>query len=185
MCVCIYCLVTKSCLTLDPMDGSLPGSSVHGISQARILEWVAISFSRAFQPRGQTCVSFIGRGILYHWATRGACVCLCTYIHTQTHTTYVYGNASMFFWHPMCGFTYCSCMTHVIDLRDQVCLLHSFKPDLAHIILSTSCWVLRRTSVLRDHSGVAQESTLPPSPPPSVFPLLLTLHPHLKYLVPC
>ena len=37
----------QSCLTLcDPMDRSLPGSSVHEISQARILEWVAISFSR-------------------------------------------------------------------------------------------------------------------------------------------
>ena len=39
-------LVAQSCPTLyDSMDGSLPGSSVHGISQARILEWVAISFS--------------------------------------------------------------------------------------------------------------------------------------------
>ena len=50
----IYCLfsnfeseVAQSCLTLfDPMDCSPPGSSVHGISQARILEWIAISFSR-------------------------------------------------------------------------------------------------------------------------------------------
>ena len=39
--------VTQSCLTLhDPMDCSLPGSSVHGSFQARILEWVAIAFSR-------------------------------------------------------------------------------------------------------------------------------------------
>ena len=39
--------VTQPCPTLcDPMDGSLPGSSVHGIFQARILEWAAISFSR-------------------------------------------------------------------------------------------------------------------------------------------
>ena len=41
------CLVTKSCLTLcGPMDSSPPSSTFHGISQARILEWVAISFSR-------------------------------------------------------------------------------------------------------------------------------------------
>ena len=41
------CLVTQLCPTLcDPMDCSLPGSSVHGISQARILEWVVISFSK-------------------------------------------------------------------------------------------------------------------------------------------
>ena len=40
-------LVTQLCLTLcDPMDCSLPGSSVHGLLQARILEWVAISFSK-------------------------------------------------------------------------------------------------------------------------------------------
>ena len=38
--------VAESCLTLrDPMDCSLPGSSVHGIFQARVLEWVAIAFS--------------------------------------------------------------------------------------------------------------------------------------------
>ena len=63
--------VTQSCLTLcDPMDCSLPGSSVHGIFQARILEWVAISFSRgSFQPRDRNCVAYIsciGRWILYY-----------------------------------------------------------------------------------------------------------------------
>ena len=40
--------VAQSCLTLsDPMDYSLPGSSIHGIFQARVLEWVAIAFSEA------------------------------------------------------------------------------------------------------------------------------------------
>ena len=45
--------VAQSCPALcDPMDGSLPGSSVYGILQARILEWVAISFSRRYsQPK--------------------------------------------------------------------------------------------------------------------------------------
>ena len=45
---CMYvCEVAQSCPTLcDPMDCSLPGSSVHGIFQARVLQWVAISFSR-------------------------------------------------------------------------------------------------------------------------------------------
>ena len=46
------------------------GSSVHGISQARILEWVAISLSRgSSQPRNQTCVSYVfcnDRWVLYH-----------------------------------------------------------------------------------------------------------------------
>ena len=49
----------QSCLTLhDPIDLNLPGFSVHEIFQARILEWVAISFSRgSFLPRDQTRVS--------------------------------------------------------------------------------------------------------------------------------
>ena len=53
------------------MECSSPGSSVHGISQERILEWVAISFARgSSQSRDRTLVSCIGRWILYHWATR-------------------------------------------------------------------------------------------------------------------
>ena len=49
----------QSCLTLcNPMDCSLLGSSIHGIFQARILEWVAMSFSRgSSRPRGWTWVS--------------------------------------------------------------------------------------------------------------------------------
>ena len=44
--------VAQSCLTIcDPMDCSPPGSSIHGIFQARILEWSGISFSRSSQPR--------------------------------------------------------------------------------------------------------------------------------------
>ena len=51
------------------MDYSLLAASVHGISQARIPEWIAISFSRGpFPPRDQTHVSCIGRRVLYHWA---------------------------------------------------------------------------------------------------------------------
>ena len=65
-------LVAKSCPTLcDPMDCSPPGPSVHGISQAKILEWVAISISReSSQAREQTHDSCIGRWVLYHWAIR-------------------------------------------------------------------------------------------------------------------
>ena len=55
--------LAQSCPTLlDPMDCSLPRSSVHGIFQARVLEWVAISFSRGSpQPRNRTQASHIVR----------------------------------------------------------------------------------------------------------------------------
>ena len=65
--------VARSCPTLrDPMDGNLPGSAVHGIFQARILEWAAISFSRgSSQPRDQTQVSCIADRCFTVWAMRG------------------------------------------------------------------------------------------------------------------
>ena len=65
-CVCMLSRFSRVRLC-DPMDCSPPGSSVHGILQARILEWVAISSSRgSSRPRNQTHVSCIGRRVLYH-----------------------------------------------------------------------------------------------------------------------
>ena len=67
--VCV--LVTQLCLTLfDHMACSPPGSSVHGILQARILEWVAIPFSReSSQPKDQTWVSRMEGRFFTIWAT--------------------------------------------------------------------------------------------------------------------
>ena len=95
--------VTQSCLTLcDPMDYSLPSSSIHGILQARVLEWVAISFSRGSSwPGDWTQVSCTAGRFFTNWVTREAPV-LSTYhiqyskngftvvktrhTHTDTHT---------------------------------------------------------------------------------------------------
>ena len=68
-CVCAELL--QSCLTLcDSMDCIPPESPVHGILQARILEWIAMPSSRgSSQPRDQTHISYvscIGRRVLYH-----------------------------------------------------------------------------------------------------------------------
>ena len=59
-----YVNVAQSCLILcDPIDYRLPGSSVHGILQTRILEWVAVPFSRgSSQPRDRTQVFHIAGG---------------------------------------------------------------------------------------------------------------------------
>ena len=88
--------VAQPCLTVCfPMDCSLPGSSVHGIFQARVLEWVAIYFSRgSSQPRDLTWVSHIvGRcfyclsyeGSTYFMVTEYICICMCVYIHTYLY----------------------------------------------------------------------------------------------------
>ena len=60
------CSVVQSCPTLcDFMDCSPPGSSIYWIFWARILEWIALSFSRgSSQPKDRTCISCIGRWIL-------------------------------------------------------------------------------------------------------------------------
>ena len=73
------CNITKYCIVLgcfscvwlcNPMDCSLPGSSVHGILQARILKWIAmLSFRVSSWPKEQTFISYvsrIGRQVLYH-----------------------------------------------------------------------------------------------------------------------
>ena len=73
--VCSLCLHLHSWFSRSvmsdscgPMDCSPPGSSVHGISQVRILEWVAISFSReSSRPRDQICISCVTGGLLHCW----------------------------------------------------------------------------------------------------------------------
>ena len=66
--------VAQSCLTLcDPVNCSPPSSSVHGILQARVLEWVAIPFARgSSRPRDRTRVSLVAGRRLALWATREA-----------------------------------------------------------------------------------------------------------------
>ena len=66
------CTHAQLCPSLcNPTDGSLPGSSVHGNSQVRTLEWVAISFSRwSSWSRDQTHISCIAGGFFSDWATR-------------------------------------------------------------------------------------------------------------------
>ena len=108
--ICVYVSV-QSCPTLcDPMDCSLPGSSVHRISQGRILEWVAISSSRvSSQPRDRihiSCVSCIGRQILYYCATwkaldklrdepKSASVILCPSFSSSNTGNYNHQRASV------------------------------------------------------------------------------------------
>ena len=69
--VCVCAKSLQSCLSLcDPMNCSVPGSSVHGVHQARILHWVAIPSSRgSSQPTVPTCIPYIsciGMWVLYH-----------------------------------------------------------------------------------------------------------------------
>ena len=74
VCVCVCVLLAQLCLPLhNPTDCSPSGFSVHGILQARILEWVAISFSRGSSwPRDWTLVSCIAGRFFTIWATKKA-----------------------------------------------------------------------------------------------------------------
>ena len=97
----------KACGTLVPLPGTKttppvlegkvlttgpPGSSVHGISQARILGWFTISSSRGSSwLKDQTCVSCTDRQVLYHWATREAA----SHIQLLTTLPILYGITHM------------------------------------------------------------------------------------------
>ena len=78
-------LVTQLCLTLcEPMDCGLPGSSVHGILQARILEWVAIPFCRGFiLTEGLNPSLLPWRQILYHLSNQGGLVVFAKVLFTE------------------------------------------------------------------------------------------------------
>ena len=75
---CCCCLLAKSCLTLcDPMDCNPPGSSVHGIPQARILEWGAISPQGIFPTQGSNFPRWRGPAISRWRPNNLACnICL-------------------------------------------------------------------------------------------------------------
>ena len=88
----VLCLVPQSHLTLcDPVDCSPPGSSVHGILQARILEWVAMPSSReSRQPRNRTQISCIAGGFFTIWST---CIKLHNTGWQYTALTYSFPNS--------------------------------------------------------------------------------------------
>ena len=93
-------LVTQSRPTLcNPMNCSQPGSSVHGISQVRILEWIAISFSRgSSQPWDQTWVSCIAGSFFTIWATREAPKCSPSLWLLSFHSLHSVLSEQTFFW---------------------------------------------------------------------------------------
>ena len=96
-------LLRHPVLTLcDPLDCSPPGSSVHGIFQARILEWIANSSSRGSSwPKDRThvsCISCIGGQVLYHLSHQGSPHIL-LYLQVKEHYTCRWEGCSRWRWH--------------------------------------------------------------------------------------
>ena len=116
LCACV--LVVQLCLVLyDPVDCIPPGSSVHGVLQSRVLEWVVIPSSRGSSPpRDQTWVSYIAGKFFTTWVTLlYICVCL-----------YVYSRVIWLFWTSLLAWKN---MMRITDIRcvylnsDSLCLL--------------------------------------------------------------
>ena len=128
-------LVTQSCPTLyDPMDCSLPGFSVHGIFQARKLEWVAISFSREsswrFNLQALNLVSCIADRFLTIWATRGV-----------PFICYPFTVEDLFWWVPGSMLKQRPGMElYSLHARDQVkssvCIISTYLISIAHLWIS-------------------------------------------------
>ena len=94
----------QSCPTLwDYMDCSLPGSSVHGVLQARIMEWVAILFFKgSSQPRDRTWVSRIAGRCFIIWAIMGLIPVLVKYFLLDSLESQHFSSGSNVLW-PLCG----------------------------------------------------------------------------------
>ena len=124
VCVCV-CVCAQSHPTLcSSMDYSLPASSVHLIPQASVLEWVAISsFRRSPQPRDWTCVSCIGRRILYHWATWEAHGCMYLCVNKSVLWVYLCVHMYTHIYIPYMCFVYiCLCMHVYVCVCVCVCV---------------------------------------------------------------
>ena len=111
-CVQLFC---------DPTDCSLPVSSVHGISQARILEWVAISFlSSIFPTQGSNLQC---RWILYHWATGEAQTILLISQKKETGIKLVeflnYADTSAIFYYFLFHFLFHLCVSFSLSFLSQ------------------------------------------------------------------
>ena len=124
--------LAQSCLTLwDLMDCSPPGFSIHGILQARILEWAAIPFSRgSSRPRDQTQASHVARGLFTVWATREAlktqghlllCVCyLVPECVCETHSNNPVFTWERAFWPFKCPFCWNREAAQEVDSKLQL-----------------------------------------------------------------
>ena len=133
-------LITKSCLTLcHPMDCSPLGISLHGISQAWILEWFAISFLRGSSwPRDQTLVSCIVGGLLHcrwilHWLSHQGSPIWLIIPHKRKNQLWNFFNVFMykyFIW-KLANFT-----LYILCLIKFLTLLFSYVPGVK-IILTT------------------------------------------------
>ena len=93
--VCVLAQLLQSCLTLcHPKDCSPSGSSVHGILQARILEWVAILFSRGYsQPRGWNPGPLHCRQTLYQLSHKGSCKSVLPFFCIVENCFYLFPNS--------------------------------------------------------------------------------------------
>ena len=119
----------------DLMVCSPPGSSIHGILQARILEWVAISSSREPSgPRNWTRVSGIGRQILYHWATGKPQVSLSWYVRTGVIKIPHHGTVVIMRWVHLCK------MLGTVPDSVPESSLHADSPLSLCIVLSTTTY---------------------------------------------
>ena len=125
----------------DPMDYSLPGSSVHGILQARILEWVVISFSRgSFQPRNRTQVSCTAGRFFTLWATRETPPSPWVSLFPETHNIEI---------KPINNPTITSEWSSEKNTHMSLILNHKLEMiKLSESLISLACWKLRQVRLL-------------------------------------
>ena len=170
VCVCV-CLVAKACPTLcDPMDCSLPEFSVLGILQARILEWVAVFFSRGSSwSKDWTCISCTGGGF-FNAEPPEKPIYMCAYVLRNIYI-YILKTPNMS-WSPSLSLP---CSPPLISLVSCPCTWFSLSCSRPFPQVLPSLW--KGIAVLLDgrnspppFSGTSQEGIFPPPALCSHFP---------------
>ena len=152
----MYCAkLLQACPAVcDPMDCSPPGSSVHGILQTRILEWVVMpSSSGSSQPRDWSHISHVscvGRKVLYHQCHLGnSYTCICTqimwfyacihvYVYMKTHCVQVY----VYIWLCVCMYIYITIYAHIHIYKYTYIHTHTYTYNTAELIWLFPCLCL-------------------------------------------
>ena len=140
----MHAKLLQSCLTLcGPMDCSLPGSSVHGILQTRILEWVAMPSSRgSSRPMDWTPVSSTGRRILYHYCSLGSPRRFLKYTLNLWFASLKRKFKRIQFLAPQQFWSFLSCQNSMLRFHASICTLDHKDDPLLTLVLNLPIFLL-------------------------------------------
>ena len=163
------------------MDCSLPGSSVHGIFQAWILEWIAISFSSgSSRPRDQTLVSHIVGRCFTVWATREAGTIVLTWNNPKSWLDPTCAQEPVY----LCDWTHLKIKTTNLNTIEALLLEMTNSTLISHPCNLSFRWWWHQTLQRKIMDAITQEPPDSASAPTTTFDYSGNCIPHLQLILP-